>query len=189
MEEGITDFAWSQDGRAVFFVHHKGSENLCQLLIRNLENGSEKELYRAPGWAERFNISRSPDGRWLALMSYTGTEAKRTLRILSADGKEIRDLATFKDVQMVPSWTTWTPDGKYVLFPKPKPQEMGMIQLWRIPVKGGEPEKLNIEMWGFHRLTVHPDGTQLAFISNGPSLKQAELWVMENFLPERSTKK
>ena len=189
MDEGITDFAWSQDGRAVFFVHHKGSENLCQLLVRDLENGSEKELYRAPGRFERFNISRSLDGRWLALMNYTGTESKRTLRIISADGKEIRDLRTFEDVQMVPSWTTWTPDGKYLLFPKPNPQEMGMIQLWRIPVQGGDIEKLNIEMWAFYNLTVHPDGTRLAFSSNGPSLKQAELWMMENFLPDRSSKK
>jgi len=66
---------------------------------------------------------------------------------------------------------------------------MGMIQLWRIPVQGGDIEKLNIEMWAFYNLTVHPDGTRLAFSSNGPSRKQAELWMMENFLPERSSKK
>jgi Tol biopolymer transport system component len=115
--------------------------------------------------------------------------AKRTLRIISADGKEIRDLATFEDVQMVPSWTTWTPDGKYVMFLKPNPQEIGMIQLWRIPVQGGDTEKLNLEMWAFYNLTVHPDGTRLAFGSYGPSLKQAELWMMENFLPDRGSQK
>jgi hypothetical protein len=71
----------------------------------------------------------------------------------------------------------------------PIPEENGKSRLWRIPAQGGEIEKLNIEMWGFHRLTVHPDGTRLAFISNGPSLKQAELWVMENFLPGRGDKK
>ena len=190
MDQWITEFAWSRDGRAVFFVHIKKSENLCQLLIRDIESGVEKELYRAPTWAERFNISRSPDGGWLAMMNMRGMEEKRrTLRIISADGKEVRDLTTFEDADNAPAWTTWTPDGKSVLFPKHNPEEQGKSQLWRIPVKGGEPEKLDIEMWGFYNLIFHPDGTQLAFSSNGPSWKEPELWMMENFLPNRSSKK
>jgi beta-lactamase regulating signal transducer with metallopeptidase domain/Tol biopolymer transport system component len=190
MTQWITEFAWSQDGRAVFFVQNKRPENLSQLLSGDIESGIEKELYRAPTWAERFNISRSPDGRWLALMNHRGTEEKRrTLRIVSADGKERRDLITFEDTYNGPAWTTWTPDGKSILFPKHDPKEEGKSQLWRIPVQGGNPEKLNIEMFGFYNLTVHPDGTRLAFSSNGPSLKQPELWVMENFLPSSSSEK
>jgi beta-lactamase regulating signal transducer with metallopeptidase domain/Tol biopolymer transport system component len=190
LDQTIMEFDWSRDGRAVFYVLNTKSKNLSQLLVRDLENGSEKELYRAPTWAERFHISRSPDGRWLALMNYKGMEEKRrTLQIISADGKEMRDLTTFKDTDNVPAWTTWTPDGKYVLFPKHNPEEKGKSQLWRIPVQGGEPEKLNIDMEGFGPLTVHPDGTRLAFTSYGPSPKEAELWMMENFLPETSSKK
>jgi beta-lactamase regulating signal transducer with metallopeptidase domain/Tol biopolymer transport system component len=190
MDQWITGFAWSRDGRSVFFVHNKKSENLCQLLILDIESGVEKELYRAPTWADRFHISRSPDGRWLAMMNMRGMEEKRrTLRIISADGEEVRDLTTFEDADNAPARTTWTPDGKYVLFSKHNPEEKGRSQLWRIPVQGGDAEKLNIDMWGFYMLTVHPDGTRLAFCSNGPSWKEPELWVMENFLPERSTKK
>jgi beta-lactamase regulating signal transducer with metallopeptidase domain/Tol biopolymer transport system component len=190
MDQWITGFAWSQDGRSVFFVHNKKSENLCQLLIRDIESGVEKELYRAPTWTERFHISRSPDGRWLAMMNMRGMEEKRrTLRIISADGKEVRDLTTFEDADNAPAWTTWTLDGKYVLFPKHNPEEKGKSQLWRIPVQGGDAEKLNIDMWGFYMLTVHPDGTRLAFTSHGPLLKEAELWKMENFLPDTSSKK
>ena len=190
LDQTIMEFDWTKDGRAVFYVLNTKSKNLSQLLVRDLERGSEKELYRAPTWAERFNISRSPDGRWLALMNYRGMEEKRrTLRVISADGKEMRDLTTFEDTYNGPAWTTWTPDGKHVLFPKYDPKEEGKSQLWRIPVQGGDIEKLNIEMWGFYNLTVHPDGTRLAFSSNGPSLKQAELWAMENFLPDRSSKK
>ncbi|MEW5902176.1 MAG: hypothetical protein AB1715_11995, partial [Acidobacteriota bacterium] len=118
MAQWITEFAWSKDGRAVFYVQNTKSENLCQLYIRDLEGGDEKELYRAPTWAERFIISRSPDGQWLVIMNYGGQEEKRrTLRIISADGKEIRDLTSFEDVKNAPAWTTWTPDGKYILFP------------------------------------------------------------------------
>ncbi|OGD37606.1 MAG: hypothetical protein A2V45_00190 [Candidatus Aminicenantes bacterium RBG_19FT_COMBO_58_17] len=190
MDEWITDSEWSPDGRAVFFVQNKRLDNLCQLIILDIVSGVEKELYRAPTWAERFHISRSPDGRWLALINYRGLENKTiTLRLLSTDGKDTRQLYSFEDQTDYQRWPAWTADGKYVLFPKRSPEENGKIQLWRIPAQGGDIEKLNIEMWGFHRLTVHPDGTRLAFISNGPSLKQAELWMMENFLPERTGKK
>ncbi len=185
----ITEFAWSPDGRAVFFVHNNRPEHLCRLLIRDIESGIEKELYRAPTWAERFLISRSADGGWLAIMNVKGMEEKRrTLRIISADGKEVRDLTTFEDTYNGPAWTTWTPDGKYVLFPRHDPEEKGKSQLWRIPVQGGDTEKLDIDMWDFNMLTVHPDGTRLAFSSNGPSLKEPELWVMENFLKPGSKK-
>jgi beta-lactamase regulating signal transducer with metallopeptidase domain/Tol biopolymer transport system component len=197
LSQSIMEFDWSKDGRAVFYVLGTQTVNLCQLFLRDLGNGSERELYRAAAWAERFTMARSPDGRWLALMNYKGTEEKRrTLRIISADGKEIRDLTSFEDVNNAPAWITWTPDGKYVLFPKqypqfPKhdPQETGIIQLWRIPAQGGDLEKLDIEMWGFSNLTVHPDGTRLVFGSYGHSRKEPELWVMENFLPDGSRKK
>jgi len=190
MDQWITDSEWSPDGRAVFFVQNKRPDNLCQLIILDIVSGVEKELYRAPTWAERFHISRSPDGRWLALINYRGLENNTiTLRLLSTDGKDTRQLYSFKDQTDYQRWPAWTADGKYVLFPKRSPEENGKIQLWRIPAQGGDIEKLNIEMWGFHRTTVHPDGTQLAFISNGPTLKQAELWVMENFLPNPGNKK
>ncbi len=190
LDQTIMEFNWSKDGRAVFYVLNTFSQKLSQLLVRDIESGSEKELYRAPSWAERFNISRSPDGRWLAVMNYRGMEEKRrTLRIISADGKERRDLITFEDTHNGPAWTTWTPDGKSILFPKHDPKEEGKSQLWRIPVQGGDSEKLDIEMWGFYNLTFDPDGTRLAFSSKGPSLKQPELWVMENFLPNRPNEK
>ena len=184
LDQTIQEFDWSKDGRAVFYVLNTRSKGLGQLLVRDVGSGVEKELFRAKTWAERFNFSRSPDGEWLALMNYKGMEeTTKTLRVVSADGKNTRVLTTFEDANNATAWTTWTPDGKYVLFPKYDPKQEGKAQLWRVPVRGGEPEKLDIEMWGFYNLTIHPDGTRLAFSSNGPSQKQPELWMMENFLP------
>jgi beta-lactamase regulating signal transducer with metallopeptidase domain/Tol biopolymer transport system component len=190
VDQAITGFDWSKNGRAIFYVQNTNSKKLSQLLVRDLESGSEKELYRAETWAERFDISRSPDGQWLALMNYRGREDKRrTVRIVSADGEDMRVLTTFDDTYNAPAWTTWTPDGKYVLFPKHDPKEEAKAQLWRVPVQGGEPEKLDIEMYGFYFLTLDPGGTRLAFSSYGPSWKEPELWMMENFLPESAVRK
>jgi Tol biopolymer transport system component len=185
LDQTIQEFDWAKDGRAVFYVLNTRSKGLGQLLIRDLGSGVEKELFRAATWAERFNISRSPDGEWLAVMNHRGMEeTTKTLRVVSADGKETRVLTTFEDANNAPAWTTWTPDGTYVLFPKYDPGREGKAQLWRVPVRGGEPEKLDIEMWGFYNLAIRPDGTQLAFSSYGPTKREPELWMMENFLPE-----
>ncbi len=55
------------------------------------------------------------------------------------------------------------------------------IELWSIPVTGGEPRKLNLGVKVSH-LSLHPDGRRIAF--TGPDPKGGdEVWLMENFLP------
>ncbi len=185
LDQNITESAWSKDGRSVFYVMNTKSKGLSQLFVRDLESASEKELYRAPSWAERFFISRSPDGRWLAMMNYRGAEEKtRTLRIISTDGKEIRELYQFEEGSNGRSWTAWTPDGKYVVFERYNPE--AMWELWRIPFQGGEPERIGLTMAKFYTPSYHPNGMRLAFGSNGPSTKSPELWIMENFLPDKN---
>ena len=52
--------------------------------------------------------------------------------------------------------------------------------LWRVPVSGEEPQK--IELPGEHVAfpSVHPDGRRLAY--TGGRAGQNEIWVLENFL-------
>ncbi|MGB2957902.1 MAG: hypothetical protein WBD30_03355 [Bacteroidota bacterium] len=53
---------------------------------------------------------------------------------------------------------------------------------------GGELEDVHTEMIGEMRhLTVHPDGTRIAFSASGP-IKNAELWVIENLQQELKNK-
>jgi len=61
--------------------------------------------------------------------------------------------------------------------------------MWRISVEGGEGQKLDMKMARFLHMSIHPDGRHIAFSSFGRSLKYPEVWVMENFLPKRTTKK
>ncbi len=73
------------------------------------------------------------------------------------------------------------PDGRHLLFSKGRRQNM---ELWRIPVDGGEPEKLGLAMvgLGLSGLSVHPDGKRIAFSAGGGAGPTVELWVIENFL-------
>ena len=80
--------------------------------------------------------------------------------------------------QIVPATVSWTLDGQYLLVAKGQPQQPA--NLWRIPAKGGEPQRLELTMEGLTSLRLHPDGRQIAFSAGE---HKAEVWVMENFLP------
>lgn len=79
---------------------------------------------------------------------------------------------------------TWAPDGKHILFSAPDPADLPTYDLWRVPVKGGTPEKMGLQRkWGIWSLSVRPDGRELAFAGRGGASTDSEIWVMENFLP------
>ncbi len=162
---------WSHDGKAIFYVRSNDTNNLRQILVRNLESGTEKELYRTSD-DDRFNLSCSPDGKWLAFIK---RGKKGVLRIMPAAGGEPREL--YRSEQEDDSFFTlrWTPNGKYILFVISQPE----YSLLRITIEGGKPEKLGLDI--IH-LSVHPDGQHIAFYNSTSRL--AEVWVMENFLPE-----
>ena len=72
-------------------------------------------------------------------------------------------------------------DGKHVLFSEREP-EQDAWELYRIPLEGGEAQKLGLKMKsGFMNLSAHPYGRSIAFSS---AKRNAEFWVMENFLPK-----
>jgi Tol biopolymer transport system component len=74
------------------------------------------------------------------------------------------------------------PDGKNILFGKPQDGDRSIVELWRIPAAGGEPQKAGLSMSRLTLLRVSPDGKSIAFTASEQQAK-SEVWVMENFLP------
>ena len=72
----------------------------------------------------------------------------------------------------------WTPDGHYILFRKGT-DDQPLEELWRIPVKGGKPQKL-LEMEDIKSISIHPDGRRIAFTVRKWT---DQVWALENFLP------
>ena len=126
-------------------------------------------------------MSRSPDGKWLALNNYRGLGQKKiVLRTISVAGGEPRELFSF---EIETNWrfgTAWTADGRFILLPRSVP---GAVELWRISAEGGKAQKTGLRMSRIWNLSAHPDGKSIAL--NGRQAEpETELWVMENFLPE-----
>jgi hypothetical protein len=93
----------------------------------------------------------------------------------------------------------WTPDGRAILVLKMGSfSNVGLAaagganELWHVPVDGGTPRKLDIDVsrvlpGGQGRIRLHPNGRQLAYVSG--HYPTPEVWVLENFLPAPGAKK
>jgi beta-lactamase regulating signal transducer with metallopeptidase domain/Tol biopolymer transport system component len=169
--KNISEAELSPDGKALFY-RESGS-----LLVRDLETGHEKELFRSPPMIWWWALS--PDGQHLAL-NIRENKPNRcfVLKVMSSAGGNTRELLR-KNLDEHISDVVWTPDSQNVLcetFTKQGPK------LWRIPAEGGEPR----ELWqwekgiGLQHLRVHPDGRRIAFVGTHAAF---ELWEMSNFLP------
>jgi len=173
---------WSRDGKAIFLELFSG--NMSQtIMLREIESGTEKELYRGESNSRGFKLSCSPDGKWLAILTMGIKEY--VLRIMPAAGGESQELYRFKpdNVQVYYQKLLWTPDGKYILFEKFQSAEK-KFSLWRIPIEGGEPQKLGLESDSYIVASIHPDGRHIVFTSPASTGENSGNWVMENFLPK-----
>ena len=81
----------------------------------------------------------------------------------------------------------WTPDGRSVLVRKVSSGNMreSSSELWLVPIADAPPRKLDIDVnrWAAGNrgvISLSPDGRQIAFRSGQDN---AEVWVLENFLP------
>ena len=165
----------SRDGKAIFLVRKDRTNDYCQIVVRDLEGGIEKEIYRAPAGEKIWELTRSPDGQWLCFISIKDT---RSLKVIPVTGGEPRELC--KGNLVNPKWTA---DGRYILFTSPKDKEAYQWDLCRISVAGGEPQRLGLDMRTLSP-SVHQDGRRISFTSLTPS-SYAGIWAMENFLPDQ----
>ena len=183
----IHHHAWSIDGKSIFLVRSKmlgtsTDDMRMDIVAREIAGGSETELLSGT-WHDVYSISRSPDGRWLAVL---GKDKERNLRIMPVTGGEPRIIHSFETPGNRSIYHTWSADGKYIFLPKPMPKSKGGLRwvLWRVPIEDGKPKEMDLETPGFEWLSTHPDGRNLAFSSRPLNYALPAVWVMENFLPE-----
>ena len=103
----------------------------------------------------------SPDGKWLLYsMSASGPWTNLWLRPL--EGGAARQL-TFEPESTRAMTPSWAPDSKSILFISSRNKK---YDVYRIPVEGGEPEKMTYGP-GSNRFAVQsPDGESIVFASN-----------------------
>ena len=183
VEEELQHAILSPDGKAIFYVlvYMRADSKGLLLLGRDLETGREKELYRVSP-ASPSSLALSPDGRTLAFAFEDRARRSDILMLLPATGGEPRELFQGGGAFAWIGVLAWTPDGRHLVFGRQGHPPEPKVELWRIPAEGGEPQRLGLAMAGLRNLSFHPDGRRIVFSAGSPF--GAEVWVLENFLPE-----
>ncbi len=171
-------FAWSPDGKAFFYNQWNGTTKTISIVARDLATGQEKHLHSVTEPANYFaGVALSRDGRQLAFAA--GERGSNVLKVLPADGGEARDV--LRGVEMpLPGSVAWTPDGLSLLFTRTPGPRSSRTELWRVPVQGGEPEKLDLADDNIRELRLHPDGRHIAYTAGKD---RQQVWALSNFLP------
>ncbi len=177
---------WSLDGKTIYYGLRDLTAKTRDIVSKELESGREKTIFQSK---DGFDLSLSPDGKWLALC-FSGYGGKAHVDIIPISGGESRELISF-DKKTTLAWNsslTWTVDGKYILFAIKDPDsKIHQDELYRIPVDGGELKKLGVKAnGGFENLNAHPNGRNFTYSSR--SERTTKIWVMENFLPQAIAK-
>jgi len=201
---GIDSPAWSPDGR-VIFERRPPDGPASRIVTRNVDTGEERELYRPAPPAEIYhwptsNLSVSPDGQRVAFVWSDGNTVERTtaLMVLPTAGGLPRELVRAKDPARI-GVPAWTPDSRHIIYTRSVAGDKGyapgvlwttvMFEFWRVAVDGGEPQNLGLKMEARapFGLSVHPDGTRIAFTAG--TERRTEVWVLKDFLPALKTTK
>ncbi|MDB4581574.1 tetratricopeptide repeat protein [Draconibacterium sp.] len=181
---------WSGDGKSFYMYRTFKSNKIIQIVVREIESSTEKEIYRVSPNDPLFypknknQLIYSPDGKWI---SFINREEKEVLSIMPATGGEPREL--YKSEQEDDNFVgllSWSPDGKYIFSVLEQPGQK-KSSILRIHIESGVTQKVFemdiVSHWSIAHLSVHPNGQQIAFQSVS-AFKDAEVWMMENFLPK-----
>lgn len=107
----------------------------------------------------------SPDGARVAFVAtkydLEANKGNHDLYLVPAGGGEVRRLTTNDGPDLHPRWT---PDGRAILFLSSRGEDEAS-QVYRLPLDGGDPERLTDYPSGVSDFWIAPDGTSLALTS------------------------
>jgi Tol biopolymer transport system component len=158
----------SGDGKVMVYMGPQGG-----IRRRNLETGEDSAVKNT---TLRAFEDLSPDGREVVFQD------GGAIKIALLDGGEPREL--FRNpLSFVMRWTS---DGRHIVAQALDSKTAGYTsEIWRIPVQGGAPLRLDLSIAGMNNFALHPDNRRFAFSVSERT--KNELWVIENFLPPART--
>lgn len=163
--------AWTRDSKALLFPQRRSQSDSYHIVMRSLEDGSERPLTFPPADFNDLTPSVSPDGRTVAFL-----RARRYLsgaiyvqRLSSGEPQLLSE-----DLE-VDSGLAWMSKGLSLLVFKNNGADEG---LWRIPFHGGRPLKLFPTMETSAQPAVSPQGDRMAFVN---ATADENVWAWDLF--------
>lgn len=170
----------SPDGGILYYVVRAANDSReVNIVKRVLASGEETVLLKG-----NYRLrSVSSDGRYLAVNETSSRSGPPHAALLvPTGGGTPRELMRVNEPNTA-GFHAWTADRQAALIGK---NVDGKLERWRVPLDGGEPERLEVKVRIPGRVfSVHPDGRQILFEAPMPS-RRPEVWVLEHFLPSLS---
>ncbi|MCY7375341.1 MAG: winged helix-turn-helix domain-containing protein, partial [Pyrinomonadaceae bacterium] len=169
-----SSFSLSPDETNLAFVRSFPNENRQSLILKNLKDGGEREIYKL-NLPQEFNLrfypAWSPDGRRIVGAIQKSNQEFLKIVVINAENGQAEDLLVknFRAVEQV----VWLPNKNALLAAA---REERNFQLWEISYPAMQIKRLTNDLNNYQTLKVSDDGTkfltmQSTFFSN--------LWVLD----------
>jgi len=155
--------SWSPDGGWIAYADNaKGWTRIAKVAPDDpdhpvaLTDGEVGFFEASPSW--------SPDGRWIVFTRSSGGASGRLWR-MRPDGSERERIMPERGAG-ASSHPVVSPDGRFVVYSSDRG---GATNVWRVPLRGGEPERITSGPGPDTRPAVSSDGSRIVFVNESPS--------------------
>jgi serine/threonine protein kinase len=159
--------AWSPDGRYIAFVRRSmGANDIKGIYLIPATGGTERKLASVNLGSNWWftNLCWFPDSKSIAFSAMDSSKDFRRIYSLSVESLQKRELSDAPDFNQNDYFCAISPDGNKLAVSRGSGRSH---DLYTIPVKGGEAERLtfnNNQIWG---LTWTQDGSEIVYSSGG----------------------
>jgi Tol biopolymer transport system component len=170
--------ALSRDGKHLYYRRANTQSAAAPgtaLYVHDLATKEEREIFKpAHGTVGAFLLS--PDNRTIALR-LQNTDGTRSLQLVPSTGGTPRSILRDKVAEIVWGGFAWTANGDGLLLVRGG-------SLSHIATVDGTLRKMDVDVRGMNRISLHPDGRQLAI---GSVDTKEEIWALENLAAKLRT--
>ena len=154
---------WTPDSKGILFASQRGEDFMGKLYVVPVDGGMPRNAGPDMGVAGSY----SPDGKKLAINRKAQSYWRKFYRgsyqsdvtVMDVASKTFTDLTEFEGID---SWPLYGSDG-HVYFVSDR-EGNGLTNLWRVPEKGGQPEKITTFLTGDVRFpAISGDGKTIVF--------------------------
>ena len=169
-EPGINSMRWSPNGKYIVMNALDSLTNTRVIKVLDIEKQQHIQL-TFPENASQGDKDPvfSPDNEQIAFRRRRNT-GNYDLFVVSANGGPPRKVLF--DKQSTVSGVDWTPDGRHLLFSSNRD---GDYRLWKTPVGGGTPERVNLNDHGITTLSLAHSTERLMYRT---TRDETDFWIM-----------